>query len=173
VLVGGWPASGKTTLARVLADELRLPYLSKDEVKEALMDALGTPATVAESRRPGTAAVHCVLRVAAGLHGAVIDSTWFDYARPLVDQLPGVKVEVRCLAARQVVQQRFAARQRDPRHLDVQRAADELWAHPAAPLGVGPLVEVDTNQPLRVTALTEAVRAALSEAARAGPSDGA
>ena len=51
MLVGGWPASGKTTLARALAVELGAPYLSKDEVKEALMDALGTPATVEESRR--------------------------------------------------------------------------------------------------------------------------
>ena len=65
MLVGGWPASGKTTLARGLAAELGTSYLSKDEVKEALMDALGTPATVEESRRLGMAAVHAVLRVAS------------------------------------------------------------------------------------------------------------
>jgi hypothetical protein len=41
VLVGGWPASGKTTLARALAVELQLPYVSKDEVKEALGRARG------------------------------------------------------------------------------------------------------------------------------------
>ena len=44
VLVGGWPASGKTTLARALATELGTAYLSKDEVKEALMDHVGAPA---------------------------------------------------------------------------------------------------------------------------------
>jgi hypothetical protein len=46
VLVGGWPASGKSTLAQALAAELGLAYLSKDEVKESLVDALGASATV-------------------------------------------------------------------------------------------------------------------------------
>ncbi len=40
VLVAGWPASGKSTLARALAAELGLPLLAKDEIKEALMDGL-------------------------------------------------------------------------------------------------------------------------------------
>jgi predicted kinase len=42
VLVAGWPGSGKSTLAAALAPELGLPLLAKDEIKEALMDALGT-----------------------------------------------------------------------------------------------------------------------------------
>ena len=37
VLVGGWPASGKSTLSRALAVQLGVAYLSKDELKEALM----------------------------------------------------------------------------------------------------------------------------------------
>lgn len=41
VLVGGWPASGKTTVARALATELGVAYLSKDELKEPLVDPLG------------------------------------------------------------------------------------------------------------------------------------
>ena len=66
VLVGGWPGSGKSTLARALAVELGFDYLSKDEVKEALMDELGAPGTVLESERLGRAAVG---RFSA-LHGA-------------------------------------------------------------------------------------------------------
>ena len=158
MLVGGWPASGKTTLAHGLADELRLPRLSKDDVKEALIDALGTPATVAESRRLGTAAVHAVLRVARGMPGAVVDSTWFGYSRPLVEQLPGPKVEVRCLADHEVVRARFAARHRGPGHLDERRTDDELWAEPVEPLGVGPLVDVDTNGPVDVQAVARRIR---------------
>jgi predicted kinase len=42
VVVCGPPASGKTTLARAIADDLRLPLLSKDAVKEVLFDALGS-----------------------------------------------------------------------------------------------------------------------------------
>lgn len=41
VLVGGAPASGKSTLVRRLAPELRLPLLTKDGIKELLGDALG------------------------------------------------------------------------------------------------------------------------------------
>src|SRR4051794_10844242 len=42
VVVSGIPASGKTTLARQLALALELPLVSKDVIKEALFDALGT-----------------------------------------------------------------------------------------------------------------------------------
>lgn len=160
VLVGGWPASGKTTLALALASELRTSYLSKDEVKEALMDRLGAPATVDESRRLGAAAVAAVLRVAEGCRGAVVDSTWYPYAVPLVRRLPGPVVEVRCRVERAVAQARFAARVRDSRHLDDLRTEDELWGVPVDPLGLGPLIEVDTDAEVDVPALARAVRAA-------------
>lgn len=63
-LVGGWPGSGKTTLARWMAPALRLAYLGKDEAKEALMDSLSAPDDVAASRRLGEAAVRLVLTLA-------------------------------------------------------------------------------------------------------------
>jgi predicted kinase len=43
VLVGGAPASGKTTLARRLATKLGYPFLNKDLIKESLFDSLGSP----------------------------------------------------------------------------------------------------------------------------------
>ncbi len=153
VLVGGWPASGKSTLARALAAELGLALLAKDEVKEAPMDQLGAPATVEESRRLGAAAVAAVLRVAQGCPGAVIDSTWYPYSRDPVLRLPGPFVEIRCKISRNLARERYRRRVRDARHLDHSRTKEELWGAEVAPLGVGPLLEVDTSGPVDVTAL--------------------
>jgi len=44
-------------LAAALATELGLPFLSKDEIKEALMDGLGRPETVTRFQQLGRAAV--------------------------------------------------------------------------------------------------------------------
>jgi predicted kinase len=161
VLVGGWPASGKTTVARALAAELELAYLSKDEVKEALMDQLGAPSTVEESRELGAAAVAAVLRAARGCPGAVIDSTWFPYALPLVQQIPGPFVEVRCRVDVSVARDRYRRRIRDERHLDALRTEDELWAAEVPPLDVGPLIEVDTAETVDVAALAGRIRSAM------------
>lgn len=151
VLVGGWPASGKSTLANALARQLRLPLLAKDEIKEAMADALGHPTTVAESQQLGQAAVRTLLRVAGRCPaGAVLDSTWYPYTLPLVHDLQGHVVEVRCVLPREVAKARYLARagRRHPGHLDMARSDEELWGRPVDPLGVGPLIEADTSQPV-------------------------
>jgi predicted kinase len=160
VLVGGWPGSGKSTLAAALAAELRLPLLAKDEIKESLADALGRPADVAASQDLGRAAVLVMLRVAGRCPGAVLDSTWFDYTRPGVAALPGRVVEIRTVLPRSVARERYYARaaRRHPGHLDRERTEDELWGRPVLPLGVGPLVEVDTSGPVDVPALAASLR---------------
>lgn len=162
VLVGGWPGSGKTTLATALGPWLGLPVLAKDEVKEALADELGRPGTVSESRRLGRAAVLAVLRIARRCPGAVVDSTWFDYTRPLVAALPGPVVELRCVVPVEVARSRYYARAagRHAGHLDLERDEAELWGEPVRPLGVGPVVEVDTTVPLDIPAIAAALRRA-------------
>jgi predicted kinase len=161
VLVGGWPGSGKTTLARALASDLGVPYLSKDDVKEALMDALGTPSNVEESRALGRAAVFAVLRAAQGCQGAVIDSTWYPYTEPLVRALPGPVVEVRCRVPLEVARERYRNRLRGQRHLDRMRTETELWGSEVAALGIGPLVEVTTTSPVDTGQLATELRASL------------
>jgi hypothetical protein len=79
VLVTGLPASGKSTLAKAPAAELRLPLLGKDPVKETLADVLGAggpsdvewssrlgPVLHADTRTPvDTAALAAAIRAAA------------------------------------------------------------------------------------------------------------
>jgi predicted kinase len=158
VLVGGWPASGKTTLARPLASELGVAYLAKDEVKEALMDRLGPPRSVEDSRDLGAAAAAAVLRIAKGCPGAVIDSTWFAYSLPLVKELPGPFVEVRCRLDIDLARARYRRRVRDARHLDGLRTEEELWGKEVAPLGVGPVIELNTAEPVDVVSLANDIR---------------
>jgi predicted kinase len=145
VLVSGWPGAGKSTLAAALAPRLGLPLLAKDEIKEALMDALGRPGTVTDSQRLGRAAVLAMLRVASRCPGAVLDSTWFGYAVPLARALPGRLVEVHCVLPRDVAQARYQARHRHAGHLDAERTDQELWGESPPSPGLGPVIEVDTS----------------------------
>ena len=50
IVVCGAPASGKTTLARRLATDLRIPLLEKDTIKESLASALDVPDREASKR---------------------------------------------------------------------------------------------------------------------------
>src|ERR1700761_910070 len=58
VFVSGAPGAGKSTLAVPLAAELGFPLVSKDQIKETLHDALGSPpADMIWSQRLGAAAM--------------------------------------------------------------------------------------------------------------------
>jgi predicted kinase len=159
VLVAGWPGSGKSTLALALAAELGLPLLAKDEIKEALVDGLGQPPSVAQSQRLGRTAVLAMLRVARRCPGAVLDSTWFDYTLPLLRELPGPIVEVRCVVPVAVARARYQARAggRHPGHLDTERDEAELWGQPAPSPGLGPALDVETSGPVDVAGLAATI----------------
>src|SRR3954452_18598505 len=81
VVVTGPPASGKSTLARVLADRLGWPLLAKDEIKERLLRGAG-PRAREEARGPGArgGAVRLLLTAATRVDQAVLDSVWVDRA---------------------------------------------------------------------------------------------
>jgi predicted kinase len=154
-LVAGWPGSGKSILAAALAAELGLPLLAKDEIKESLMEGLGRPETVAASQRLGKAAVLAMLRAARTCPGAVLDSTWFDYALPLVRTLPGRLIEVHCTVPLDLARARYRARtgHRHAGHLDDARSDQELWGEPSRSSGLAPVVVVDTSGPVDIAEL--------------------
>ncbi len=63
IVICGAPASGKTTLARRLASDLRLPLLEKDVIKESIAEVLDTPDRNA-SRQIGAASMNVVFALA-------------------------------------------------------------------------------------------------------------
>ena len=155
VVVSGPPASGKSTLAPILAHALWLPLIAKDTIKDALMTVLPVP-DVETSRALGRAAVAAMLAVAAQTPaGAVLESNFYrSVAMAELTQLPGTVVEVFCRCDRRVARARYTERAgtRHAGHFDAVRTLDELWNDEVSePVSGGwPMVEVDTNTPVDV-----------------------
>ncbi len=63
ILVTGIPAAGKSTMAKYLAKELKIPMISKDQIKEILFDDLGF-CSREEKVKEGIAAMHIMYYMA-------------------------------------------------------------------------------------------------------------
>jgi predicted kinase len=161
VVVAGLPGSGKTTLARPLAKELRLPLLSKDTIKEALFDALGT-GDLEWSQRLGRAAHRVMYAVATESRGAVLESHfWRGLAEGDLQALNGPIIQVYCRCPPELAAQRYRERvnsaDRHPGHLpehqteEVIRAWRDVKPRPLDLAGV--LIEVETTKPFESSSI--------------------
>lgn len=100
VIVTGAPASGKSSLAEELGERLRLPVLSRDAIKEPLMDRLGTPEGKGSHLVGGAAyaVLYVVLdKLLAAGAGAITESNFTRgeaelYLQPLVDRAWAVQL---------------------------------------------------------------------------------
>lgn len=163
VVVNGPPGSGKTTLGKELASRLGLPFLAKDEIKEALMDQCGI-LDIEMSRQLGRVAMTSLLVDANDSPvGAVIEANFKrSLALPDLRQLPGLVVEVFCRCPRELCLARYRERSsgRHPGHFDAERPDADLWndetTRPVA--GGWQVIEVDTSNPVDVATLVKAVR---------------
>jgi hypothetical protein len=144
--------------------------IGKDLIKEALFDALGT-GDRAWSRRLGAASYEVLYAVAGALPAAVLDANFGPEAAPRLRALDADLVELFCRCPPAEVERRFTARApaRHPGHVDHLLAPDikATLARGAAPLGLGgPVLELDTTQPLDVPRVAAWVRPHLTPPAR-------
>ena len=133
VIVNGAPASGKTTLARRLADTLRLPLLERDGLKEVLGENLEV-ADLAQSDALTRAAVGVFYTLADELLrakvGMILDQAYRhgqaeEQLRPLLAACQAVIVH--CVVPPEENVRRYIARfergERHPAHFDHERIA--------------------------------------------------
>jgi len=170
VIVSGIPASGKSTLGRQLAAELRLSFHDKDDILEQLFEGEGTGDAAWRQRLSRRSDEELRRRVRSAA-GAVVVSFWRTArTRPgsgtpveWLRELPGRVCEVRCRCDPAIAATRFAGRRRHAGHLDGQKPAVDAveFGHlaSAGPLGVGEMMVVDTTAPCDLGSIVAEFRA--------------
>jgi glucokinase len=172
VLVNGVPASGKSTVARALADATGWPLLTLDTVKDALFAHLGT-GDRDYNRLLGRASYEAIFALAADFpdDAVVLIDAWFGFQpREALDRhLARAKiaraVEIWCHAAPDVIGARYAARlhERSAGHLGAGYVPELIeLAQRAKPLGAFPLHAVDTTQAFDLDAAVAWIRTEVS-----------
>ncbi|MEQ9886059.1 AAA family ATPase [Pectobacterium zantedeschiae] len=88
ILVNGIPASGKSTVARIIADELNLTQLSLDEIKEPFMVQFCDIIDRALNRKLGYAAYQAMFNIVrqAPNNSILILDAWFGFREKTVLQ---------------------------------------------------------------------------------------
>jgi predicted kinase len=165
ILVNGIPASGKSTLARALAQHFGLPYLSLDGIKEPFMAQLDKVDREL-NRRLGYAAYQAIWSMVAQAPQRciyVIDAWYGFQPRELLRQYlreAGVTqvLEVWNQISAKLAAERYAARlgQRSTGHPGAEYLPElRALAERAMPMAIGPVIRVDQALPLEIDRLVD------------------
>ena len=174
LIVSGLPCAGKTSIAERLADELGLPLMTKDGIKELLFDALGWKDRE-WSKQLSQASVELLLyfaesQLAAG-NSLIIECNFQPHLaaprlRAMQAHYTATLFQVYCRADTEALYERFKVRtgKRHPGHVDEQYLAEfhaQLSQTSQETLDLGcPVVVVDTTdfQKVDYPTLLKAVR---------------
>jgi predicted kinase len=132
-IILGSPASGKTTLARRLGLQWSVPVFCKDDVKEALFEALGQ-GDRAWSRRLSEASfttlVHLAQRQLSLGQACIVEGNWRAVNVPRLERVlhagTARATQIWCCADPGEIVRRFTARRRHAGHLDALMPPEEL-----------------------------------------------
>jgi predicted kinase len=164
VLISGAPASGKTTVARPLAERLGFALLTKDDIKETLYVALrGAPGDVEFSHTIGSAAMELLWSLAPHCPAVVLEANFRtrspserEKVAALLAQPDTQLVEVYCRIPREEASRRFFERARLERHHPAHALAamsPERMMEYEEPFALSPVIEVDTTHPVDIDTL--------------------
>lgn len=164
ILVNGIPASGKSTLARALAQHFGLPYLSLDGIKEPFMAQLDKVDREL-NRQLGYAAYQAIWSMVAQAPQRciyVIDAWYGFQPRELLRKYlreAGVTqvLEVWNQISAELAAERYAARlgQRSAGHPGAEYLPElRALAERAIPMAIGPVIRVDQALPLEIGKIT-------------------
>lgn len=155
-LFTGKPGSGKTTLSRWFAAERGIPRFAKDDLKEAMFDAMGEVSRE-QSKKLGRASIEILYShiETFAKHGidAIIDCNFVnEFTRPILNDIAKTHnatfLEVFCLCEPSVLKERFIARmntaERHSHHNDSENLPEMLsiLESESAPLGISDKVLV-------------------------------
>jgi predicted kinase len=157
IIVTGLPCTGKTTLARRLAQYFDLPLIYKDAIKEALFDLFGSGSlsrSQALSRITYQVMFLMLAEYLAEGDSLVVESNFTrpEHARLFLDlkgEHPFEPLQVLCYARGEVLVERFRRRTRHTGHMDellYKELEAELLGGRCRPVDIGGrLIEVDTS----------------------------
>lgn len=170
IVITGLPGSGKSTLARQLAPALNRAHLDKDDILEALFDSLGV-GDIQWRFQLSRASDEVFSKLALQSPGAILTS-WWQHPRASsksgtptqwLSSLPFEAIEIYCVCSPEIAATRFAERRRHAGHLDDQRKVSEIAAQfeeyaALGPLGIGSVVQVNTEGEVDLSALLPVIR---------------
>ncbi|MGN7800345.1 AAA family ATPase [Leifsonia sp. 22587] len=179
IFVVGRPASGKSTLSRIISERRHLPIVAKDDIKERLFDTLGV-GDVQWSERLGRASfalldysIELLLQSGASfIVDAAYNPAYEDAKVQAWQQRYGfTAIQVHCTASPDELTRRFIRREQDgnrhPGHADGQRAEQfraTLGNDAREALAVdGPLLAYDTEDETALAPLLARLDELLSE----------
>jgi len=176
LILTGIPASGKSTLARALSKKLGLKMLDKDEILEDLFNEKGIGDVHWRTILSRTADE--ILRNRASRSESSIIVSWWRHPGSTIvsgtpiewlSDLPGVLIEINCICDPAIAVKRFQSRTRHRGHLDQFKSSADLLAKcqqqaALGPLGIGRLVEVNTEATVELADVLSSINSLSTQA---------